>query len=51
VKTRLLPLTGSGGCGKTRLSLQVAAKVLEQQPDGVWQVEKTPRPPLRAALP
>lgn len=32
-------LTGGGGCGKTRLSLQVAAEALEQFPDGVWQVE------------
>jgi predicted ATPase/class 3 adenylate cyclase len=38
-RTRLLTLTGSGGCGKTRLSLQVGAEALEDHPDGVWMVE------------
>jgi predicted ATPase/DNA-binding SARP family transcriptional activator/transcriptional regulator with XRE-family HTH domain len=39
--TRLLTLTGSGGCGKTRLALQVATDLLAAQvfPDGVWWVE------------
>src|SRR5579884_1088216 len=35
----LVTLIGTGGCGKTRLALQVAAEVLEQYPQGVWLVE------------
>ncbi|MGQ0550991.1 MAG: ATP-binding protein [Armatimonadota bacterium] len=37
--TRLLMLTGSGGCGKTRLALQVAADLVEEFANGVWLVE------------
>lgn len=37
--THLLTLTGAGGCGKTRLALQVAAGSLDEYPDGVWLVE------------
>lgn len=38
-RTRLLTLTGMGGSGKTRLSLQVAADLLDGEGDGVWLVE------------
>src|SRR5207302_6143140 len=37
--TRLLTLTGAGGCGKTRLAAQAAADALDRFPDGVWWVE------------
>ena len=37
--TRLLTLAGSGGCGKTRLAMQMAADLTGAYPDGVWLVE------------
>jgi predicted ATPase/class 3 adenylate cyclase len=37
--TRLVTLTGAGGCGKTRLSLQVTAEMVDRFGDGVWLVE------------
>ena len=38
----LVTIAGSGGIGKTRTSLQVAADVLERFADGVWYVELAP---------
>jgi predicted ATPase/transcriptional regulator with XRE-family HTH domain len=37
--SRLVTLTGAGGCGKTRLGLQVAAELLAGSGDGVWLVD------------
>ena len=37
--TRLLTLTGAGGCGKIRLALQVASCEIDSYPAGVWLAE------------
>jgi predicted ATPase/DNA-binding CsgD family transcriptional regulator len=37
--TRVLTLTGAGGCGKTRLGRQVAMGAAARFPDGVWWLE------------
>ena len=37
-RSRLLTLTGPGGTGKTRLSLQIAVELLDRFPDGVFFV-------------
>ena len=38
-RTRLLTLTGAGGCGKTRLALYVTSIVAGEFRDGVWTVD------------
>jgi non-specific serine/threonine protein kinase len=40
--SRLLTLTGTGGCGKTRLALEVASHLVASFVDGVWLVELAP---------
>jgi predicted ATPase/transcriptional regulator with XRE-family HTH domain len=40
--SRLLTLSGSGGCGKTRLALEVARQLVGEFSDGVWLVDLGP---------
>jgi predicted ATPase len=39
---RLVTLTGSGGVGKTRISLKVGGQVLDEYANGVWLAELAP---------
>ncbi|MBI5301136.1 MAG: tetratricopeptide repeat protein [Chloroflexi bacterium] len=39
---RLVTLTGSGGCGKTRLAIEVASQLVESFRQGVWWVDLAP---------
>jgi predicted ATPase/class 3 adenylate cyclase/DNA-binding CsgD family transcriptional regulator len=39
---RLVTLTGAGGAGKTRLSIEIAARVAPEYTDGVWYVDFAP---------
>jgi predicted ATPase/serine/threonine protein kinase len=41
-ETRILTLTGAGGCGKSRLALQVASDLLAEYADGIWLMELAP---------
>ena len=41
-RERLVTLSGSGGCGKTRLAVQAAADLADRWPDGVWWVDLGP---------
>ena len=38
-RNRLVTVTGSGGCGKTRLSCEIAADVIDRFADGAWIVD------------
>jgi len=39
---RLLTLVGIGGCGKTRLAIQVGHELVDDYQDGVWWVDLAP---------
>jgi predicted ATPase/class 3 adenylate cyclase len=41
-ESRVVTLTGSGGCGKTRLAVQAVELAADRFPDGVWFVDLAP---------
>jgi predicted ATPase/DNA-binding transcriptional LysR family regulator len=41
-RSRLVTLTGAGGSGKTRLALEVAARLVDDFPEGVFLVDLAP---------
>jgi non-specific serine/threonine protein kinase len=41
-ETRLLTMTGPGGCGKSRLATEFALRSEASFPDGVWSVDLSP---------
>lgn len=50
-KVRLITIVGTGGMGKTRLSLQVGHELVNEYPDGVWFVPLTPLQSAEAVIP
>ncbi|HVO00663.1 MAG TPA: tetratricopeptide repeat protein [Candidatus Cybelea sp.] len=50
-EVRMVTLTGVGGSGKTRLSIEVARSLLDKFPDGVFQVPLAAVPQARLVAP